>query len=71
MVSFGVTENGGSTWTTRRSLEGIANIDMHGALTGVTGINNVTFILVKKIVEWELVMLIFLGCVQWHCNRCE
>jgi len=45
MVSFGVTENGGSTWTTRRSLEGIANIDMHGALTGVTGINNVTFIL--------------------------
>ena len=44
-VSFGVTENGGSTWTTRRSLEGIANIDMHGALTGVTGINNVTFIL--------------------------
>ena len=45
MVSFGVTENGGSTWTTRRSLEGIANIDMHGGLTGVTGINNVTFIL--------------------------
>ena len=45
MASFGVTENGGSTWTTRRSLEGIANIDMHGALTGVTGINNVTFIL--------------------------
>ena len=45
MVSFGVTENGGSTWTTRRSLEGIANIVMHGALTGVTGINNVTFIL--------------------------
>ena len=45
MVSFGVTENGGSTWTTRRSLEGIANINMHGALTGVTGINNVTFIL--------------------------
>ena len=39
MVSFGVTENGGSTWTTRRSLEGIANIDMEGALTGVTGIN--------------------------------
>ena len=30
MVSFGVTENGGSTWTTRRSLEGIANIDMAG-----------------------------------------
>ena len=45
MVSFGVTENGGSTWTTRRSLEGIANIEMHGGLTGVTGINNVTFIL--------------------------
>ena len=39
MVSFGVTENGGSTWTTRRSLEGIANIDMAGALTGVTSIN--------------------------------
>ena len=39
MVSFGVTENDGSTWTTRRSLEGIANIDMEGALTGVTGIN--------------------------------
>ncbi len=39
MVSFGVTENGGSTWTTRRSLEGIANIGMEGALTGVTGIN--------------------------------
>ena len=45
MVSFGVTENGGSTWTTRRSLEGIANIDMHGGLTGVTGINNGDFIL--------------------------
>ena len=39
MVSFGVTEIGGRTWTTRRSLEGIANIDMEGALTGVTGIN--------------------------------
>ena len=32
MVSFGVTENGGSTWTTRRSLEGIANIDMEGTI---------------------------------------
>ena len=39
MVSFGVTENGGSTWTTRRSLEGIANIDMAGALTGVNKID--------------------------------
>ena len=45
MVSFGITENGGSTWTTRRSLEGIANIDMHGGLTGVTGINDGDFIL--------------------------
>ena len=33
MVSFGVTENGGSTWTTRRSLEGIANIDMAGNIS--------------------------------------
>ena len=32
MVSFGVTENGGSTWTTRRSLDGIANIDMEGTI---------------------------------------
>ena len=32
MVSFGVTENEGSTWTTRRSLEGIANIDMEGTI---------------------------------------
>ena len=32
MVSFGVTENGGSTWTTRRSLEGISNIDMEGTI---------------------------------------
>ena len=47
MVSFGVTENGGSTWTTRRSLEGIANIDMAGALTGVTGINDAELVVDK------------------------
>ena len=47
MVSFGVTENGGSTWTTRRSLEGIANIDMAGALTGVTSINGSELVLDK------------------------
>ena len=47
MVSFGVTENGGSTWTTRRSLEGIANIDMEGALTGVTDINGAELVVDK------------------------
>ena len=43
MVSFGVTENGGSTWTTRRSLEGIANIDMEGSINlGGTWTRNAT-----------------------------
>ena len=43
MVSFGVTENGGSTWTTRRSLEGIANIDMEGTINlGGTWTRNAT-----------------------------
>ena len=43
MVSFGVTENGGSTWTTRRSLEGIANIDMEGTINlGGTWTKNAT-----------------------------
>ena len=70
MVSFGVTENGGSTWTTRRSLEGIANIEMHGGLTGVTGINNVTFILDEENSR------VGIGNVDlpedaYNCNRCE
>ncbi|WP_301961929.1 YadA-like family protein [uncultured Phascolarctobacterium sp.] len=42
-VSFGHWDSTTSTWTTTRSLAGIKNIEMAGALTGVTTINDANF----------------------------
>ena len=42
-VSFGHWDSTTSTWTTTRSLAGIKNIEMAGALTGVTTINGANF----------------------------
>ncbi|MCD7883978.1 MAG: hypothetical protein LUI87_09825, partial [Lachnospiraceae bacterium] len=42
-VSFGHWDSTTSTWTTTRSLAGIQDIDMEGALTGVTTINGANF----------------------------
>lgn len=42
-VSFGHWDSTTSTWTTTRSLAGIKDIEMAGALTGVTTINGANF----------------------------
>ena len=40
-VSFGTTNDNGITWTARRSLGGVSDIEMAGELSGVTALNGV------------------------------